>query len=112
MSAGGGDVLNGSSESIDSKEKRIHEEAAAADENCLEQFNPTDEDTFHSLLDNWSGAYIDLVTAVDKVLTPRMRAPTATTDASMDTGLGSDASPSPRYKLEVDNTKSDVSLSP
>lgn len=112
MNAGGSAVLKGVSESKESHEKRMQEDATESDERCLEQFNPTDEDTFHSLLDNWSGAYIDLVTAVDKVLTPRMRAATATTDASMDTGLGSDASPSPRYKLEVDNTKSDVSLSP
>lgn len=106
MSAGGGAVLKGESESKESHDQRMQEDQAASDEKCLEQFNPTDEDTLHSLLDNWSGAYIDLVTAVDKVLSP---APTATeTSAQVDAGSG--ASPPSSYKLEVDNQAADVSF--
>lgn len=105
MSAGGEGVLKGESESMESHNSRMQEEEAASDEKCLEQFNPTDEDTFHSLLDNWSGAYIDLVTAVDKV-----SAPSSTVAASVNMDPGSDSSSISKYRLEVDNTAADVSF--
>jgi hypothetical protein len=107
LNAGGDAVLKGTDgqESKESHDARMHEEEAASDDHCLEQFNPTDEDTFTSLLDNWSGAYIDLVSAVDKVLAPSQNAV-----ASTSTGPGSDGGPSLNFKLEVDNTASDASF--
>lgn len=57
-------------------------EHTRTNEECFEQFNPMDEEEFKSVIDNWSGAYLDMANLVYQQLSGKAAAPAGAATAA------------------------------